>query len=728
MTNRVLAVATLIVALVLPARAGLVGVTQSSSTTIQPLNSVSCNDGSGHTENSYYRAFDLATDPGVAFDVTGVDFGIETAASPGAVGQQVTVRLYVSSTNPPTVASIGAPLASVDVPVADGSAFPVSVPISASLEASEILVVEVLTPDGTAADNLIFIGSNNLGQTAPCYIRAPACGVSEITSLAAVGFPGMQIVMTVHGTTRAPDAPPMCTASGATFSNAIATAITDVGVTTSTITVSGVDPHLFDLNVRTFIQHTFNADLDVTLTSPAGTVVTLTTDNGGGNDNVFNGTLWDDDANPAGQVPYGANIGVVTDSTYVNNVLMSVLVPEEALGAFIGEDPNGVWTLTISDDLAGETGTLNEWSLEMTALQDAPATTLTPFTNMTPVAISGTGTPLVTSTVNVTGLATYLYDVNLLTTLPHTFASDLDIALMSPAGTVVTLTTDNDAGSDNTFNGTLWDDDANPAGQVPYTTNAGLATDHPYVNLVTATPLAPEEALAAFIGEDPNGTWTITVSDDANLDGGTLSDWTLSLTTAECAGAPTTTTTTSTTTTTETTTSTTESTTSTTETTTSTTETTTSTTSTTVTVPPSTTTTITPGSSTSSTTSPGGATTTTTLPAGCPAGATFVSLRCRLAEMTADVQDGVEPDELTAKLLKLLGKADAGVAKAQQLSDGGAPANKVKRALKKAMKALKKIGKKLGTPAAGGIPEAIRSALLAQGSGLAADLQSLIDG
>ena len=46
-------------------------------------------------------------------------------------------------------------------------------------------------------------------------------------------------------------------------------------------------------------------------------MVTLTTDNGAGNDNVFNGTKWDDDANPGGQVPYATNNGLVTDQTYV---------------------------------------------------------------------------------------------------------------------------------------------------------------------------------------------------------------------------------------------------------------------------------------------------------------------------------------------------------------------------------------------------------------------------
>jgi hypothetical protein len=58
--------------------------------------------------------------------------------------------------------------------------------------------------------------------------------------------------------------------------------------------------------------------------------------------------------------------------------------------------------------------------------------------------------------------------------------------------------------------------------QVPYAGNPNLVTDHTYTNLTVATPLAPEEALAAFNGENPNGTWTLTVADDNAGDVGSL--------------------------------------------------------------------------------------------------------------------------------------------------------------------------------------------------------------
>jgi subtilisin-like proprotein convertase family protein len=313
---------------------------------------------------------------------------------------------------------------------------------------------------------------------------------------------------------------------------------TGPAVVTSTVEVSGAGAYLTDVDVLTGIVHTFAADLDVTLTSPAGTVVTLTTDNGAGNDNVYNGTLWDDDANPAGQVPYTTNNGLVTDHAYVNLTTATPLAPEEPLAAFIGENPNGVWTLTVSDDLAGDGGSLENWGLQLSTLPAAPSVSIKTTGTSTPVAIP-TGPAVVTSTIEVSGAGPSLADVNLTTGIVHTFSADLDVTLTSPAGTVVTLTTDNGAGNDNVYNGTLWDDDANPGGQVPYTTNNGLVTDGAYTNLVTATPLAPEEPLGAFIGENPNGVWTLTVSDDLAGDGGSLENWSLEVKTANCPAAAT---------------------------------------------------------------------------------------------------------------------------------------------------------------------------------------------
>lgn len=60
-------------------------------------------------------------------------------------------------------------------------------------------------------------------------------------------------------------------------------------------------------------------------------------------------------------------------------------------------------------------------------------------------------------------------------------------------------------------------------GQHPWRDDAGTpVTDFSYVNLVTATPLVPEGALGHFQDSDPNGTWTLSVTNDLAGDSASL--------------------------------------------------------------------------------------------------------------------------------------------------------------------------------------------------------------
>jgi subtilisin-like proprotein convertase family protein len=286
----------------------------------------------------------------------------------------------------------------------------------------------------------------------------------------------------------------------------------------------------------TNITHTFSSDLDITLTSPAGTVVTVTTDNGGLNDNVFNGTEWYDTANPFGVAPYANNNGLVQDHLYVNNVVATPLVPEEGFDAFRGENPNGTWTLTVSDDANQDGGSLNSWSI--TIATSAALPTVNPvavFAANPAITIPTTVPPNVfTSTINVAGLTGPVDDVDVVLNIPHTFPGDLDITLQAPSGKSVTITTDNGGTADNAFAGSLFDTDADPDGVAPYATNANHVGDHPYAIGALATPLTLEESAAAFRGEQPNGNWIMTVSDDAGGDGGTWTNWELRIQTNTC--------------------------------------------------------------------------------------------------------------------------------------------------------------------------------------------------
>src|SRR4051812_40021270 len=91
----------------------------------------------------------------------------------------------------------------------------------------------------------------------------------------------------------APPAPPFCGPVATTSqSNTMSTPMPSRGVTTSTLDVSGAGAYLTDVDLVTDIRHTWSADLDITLQSPAGTVVTITTDNGDHFDDEFAGTTF----------------------------------------------------------------------------------------------------------------------------------------------------------------------------------------------------------------------------------------------------------------------------------------------------------------------------------------------------------------------------------------------------------------------------------------------------
>jgi len=110
--------------------------------------------------------------------------------------------------------------------------------------------------------------------------------------------------------------------------------------------VDGVE--ISDVNILLDITHTWTNDLTLTITSPAGTVVELTSINGGSGDNYTN-TLFDDEA--------------ATSITSGSPPFTGTFIPEQALSAFDGESSLGDWTLTVIDGAGGDGGALNSWTV-----------------------------------------------------------------------------------------------------------------------------------------------------------------------------------------------------------------------------------------------------------------------------------------------------------------------------------------------------------------------------
>ena len=186
-----------------------VTLSQNETDEILDLHSIGCveQDGDGNPvqnrENSYYRLFDL-DEEGVSgdLDVTEVHVGIESAATPDDSAQPIAVRLH--EVNGAFLLANMTQLASTDVQVEPQTGTILDVPIATRVVAGSQLAVEVFVPNSTVG-RLLFIGSNDAGQSGPSFIRAPLgnCAIVQPTDFADVagGFPDVHIVLSVSGET-----------------------------------------------------------------------------------------------------------------------------------------------------------------------------------------------------------------------------------------------------------------------------------------------------------------------------------------------------------------------------------------------------------------------------------------------------------------------------------------------------------------------------------------------
>ena len=116
----------------------------------------------------------------------------------------------------------------------------------------------------------------------------------------------------------------------------------------STINI-GSDLLVTDVNVTLNITHSFTADLEITLTSPFGTVVDLIFDEGGSGDDLIDTTFDQEGTN-----------GLITDASAP---FTGSFIPEGDLSTIYGETSGGDWILTIVDDANQDGGTFNSFSL-----------------------------------------------------------------------------------------------------------------------------------------------------------------------------------------------------------------------------------------------------------------------------------------------------------------------------------------------------------------------------
>ncbi len=143
-----------------------------------------------------------------------------------------------------------------------------------------------------------------------------------------------------------------------------------------------------------------------------------------------------------------------------------------------------------------------------------------------PINIGGGPPNTVTSTLDITATG-LIIDINLINLeIDHSYVGDLSATLESPSGTIIQLFDEPEGGSCGESNLSVGFDDSatNTAGDFVATCDGG--------GTAIAGLFQSADPLSAFNGEDPNGTWTLTVVDDAGQDGGAITGWDIEICTS----------------------------------------------------------------------------------------------------------------------------------------------------------------------------------------------------
>ena len=140
-----------------------------------------------------------------------------------------------------------------------------------------------------------------------------------------------------------------------TFSASPNQAIADNATTEYPINVSGLAPGIIDTanfgleTVCINLNHTYDADLEIYIVAPDGTVISLTAGQGGGDDNYTNTCF---------------NQNATQFITQVSAPFTGTFKPMGQLGLVNnGQNANGIWKLRITDTYAADAGFLFNWSI-----------------------------------------------------------------------------------------------------------------------------------------------------------------------------------------------------------------------------------------------------------------------------------------------------------------------------------------------------------------------------
>ncbi|WP_405067001.1 M36 family metallopeptidase [Kribbella sp. NBC_01510] len=161
------------------------------------------------------------------------------------------------------------------------------------------------------------------------------------------------------------------------------------------------------------------------------------------------------------------------------------------LAALVGTQTGGSWSLQVADRAPADVGRLDSWALAVGIAPVGPSVQLQSLLGA-PIPAEG---PALENKVTVSEAGT-VAGVALAVDIAHAQVGDLGVALRGPTGKRVTVHR-----------------------------RGGAEVDH----LITTYRSDAGEPLAAFVGLDAQGDWTLTVVDKAGRDVGKLNSWTLTV-------------------------------------------------------------------------------------------------------------------------------------------------------------------------------------------------------
>lgn len=288
-----------------------------------------------------------------------------------------------------------------------------------------------------------------------------------------------------------------------------------------------VDKVTLTLNIR----HTWVADVYLKLNSPSATSVNVTnptwlstlSSNFGTSNGTVAATYTFDDAASNTLAP---NLG----SSY--DFPAGSYKPYSVLSAFNGSNASGTWTLDVEDLFLSDEGAIESATLNVSYTSGSSTTSniagTLPPTSTFPVAIGPDAGSPKTITFDAFALPAGAVITKVTTTvaMAHTWGGDVSLNLTGPNATTIELVNDNGIGSDNygTSNGTV------PATYTFDDAAAAALAGLPGTNqTIPAGSYKPNDALNVFNGISPQGLWTLVVDDASDLDGGTMTSASLSI-------------------------------------------------------------------------------------------------------------------------------------------------------------------------------------------------------